>query len=64
MQDSLTVQPGSRDFGALGSFWRCVLLSILAYSRTPFVVTHTLMQNLPNQPTKAMGDRPDGLFET
>src|SRR5207245_9954693 len=37
---------------------------LLAYRRAPFVVTHTLMQNLPYKPTKTMGDCPDGLFET
>jgi hypothetical protein len=36
----------------------------LAHSRTPFVVTQTLMQNLPDQPAETMGDCPDGLFET
>jgi hypothetical protein len=34
------------------------------YCRAAFVVTHTLVQNLPYKPTKTMSDCPDSLFET
>ncbi len=36
----------------------------LVYGWAALVVTYTVMQNLPDQPTETMGDCPDGLFET
>src|ERR1700754_1469899 len=40
---------------------RSHLLRFGADGRPPFFIAHALMQDLPDQPTQSVGDRPDGL---
>ena len=61
VEDSV-VRSGSRGCGVLGSFSQCAFASIFADRWASFLVTNSLVQNHPDQPTQSMGNRPDGLI--
>ena len=56
------VRPGSRDFGVAGSSSLCGFVSTSCLLRGRVLETDFLVQNLPDQPTKPMGNRPDSLI--